>query len=135
MRKYLTQTHRERQGAMDGLGLFFGALLGANLGTVERLPLKDYIYLIIILAGTVMTLRMVSTSERRVYALLTLALYVVVVSAFLFLPPLRVEGLSEAAATRLGATLAIWVLAVLLLEYWPARDPEPEPAEADAPPG
>ena len=130
MRKYLTQTNRERQGAMDGLGLFFGALLGANLGTVDQLPPMDYIQLITLLAGTVMVLRVLSTSERRGYALAAVILYVVLMGMFLGVPAMRPDGLSAAAAARLGATLAIWVLLVLFLEYWPTRDPNPEPNEA-----
>jgi len=133
LREYLRQTHEERRGAMDGVSLFFGALLGANLGTVEQLPLWDYIQLIILLAGTVMVLRMISTSERRGYALLTLAFYVVLVGAFLGLPSMRPEDLSDAAAARLGATLAIWVMSVLALELWPTAEPDVRPAEPPAP--
>src|SRR5688572_12558399 len=110
MREYLRQTHRERMGSIDGVNLFFGALLGANLGTVEQLPLSEYVQLIMILAGTVVTLRVVSTSERRGYALATLALYVFLVTLFLAVPRVRPEGLSADAAARMGATLAVWIL-------------------------
>ena len=133
MREYLRQTDRERMGSIDGVNLFFGALLGANLGTVEQLPLGEYIKLIMILAGTVVTLRVVSTSERRGYALATLALYVFLVALFLAVPALRPEGLSPGAAARLGATLAVWVLLVLTLEYWPVKPDDVRPAEAPAP--
>ena len=138
MREYLRQTQEERRGAIDGVSLFFGALLGANLGTVEQLPLHDYVQLIVLLAGTVMVLRTVSTSERRGYALLTLALYVVVVGAYLGLPSMRPEGLSDAATARLAATLAIWMIAVLMLEFWPTLQagvrPPAAAGEAEAPP-
>jgi len=134
MRQYLRQTDRERLGAIDGLNLFFGALLGANLGTVEQLPLYAYVQIIVLLAGTVMVLRMLSTSERRGYALASLLLYVVLVAAILAVPDLRPDELSEAAAARLGATLAIWVAGVLALEYWPTHRREVTPAEPQAPP-
>ena len=133
MRQYLRQTHRERMGSIDGVNLFFGALLGANLGTVEQLPLGEYVQLIMILAGTVVTLRVVSTSERRGYALATLALYVLLVTLFLAVPPFRPEGLSADAAARMGATLAVWILLVLTLELWPVKLDEVRPAEARAP--
>jgi hypothetical protein len=84
LREYLVQTHRERRGGIDGLNLFFGALLGANLGTLEQLPLTDYVKLIVLLAFTVVGLRMISTSERRLYALLTLGIYVILVGFVLF---------------------------------------------------
>src|SRR5688572_20430555 len=133
MREYLVQTHRERRGGIDGVNLFFGALLGANLGTLEQLPMIDYLKLIVLLAGTVVGLRMISTSERRLYALLTLGLYLVLVEFALFAPMLRPEGLSEPAITRLGATLGVWVGAVLLLEFWPVKKPGVRPAAEQAP--
>lgn len=97
------------------------------------MPLGEYVQLIIILAGTVVTLRLVSTSDRRGYALATLGLYVFLVAVYLAVPPLRPEGLSPDAAARMGATLAVWVLLVLTLEYWPVRPDEVRPAEARAP--
>ena len=130
MRDYMRQTQRERMGSIDGVNLFFGALLGANLGTIGDLPLIDYIKLIMILAGTVVTLRVVSTSERRFYALATLGLYVFLVATYLAVPALRPENLSPDAAARLGSTLAVWILLVLTLEYWPVRPEEVRPAEA-----
>lgn len=133
MREYLRQTQRERLGGIDGLNLFFGALLGANLGTIERLPLGDYVQLIMILAGTVVTLRLVSTSERRGYALATLLLYIVLVGIYLAVPSMRPDGLTESAAAKLGGTLAVWILLVLTLEYWPVRPDEIRPAEPQAP--
>lgn len=133
MREYLRQTHRERMGGIDGVNLFFGALLGANLGTIEQLPLADYVQLIIILAGTVVTLRVVSTSDRRGYALASLGLYLFLVGVYLAVPHLRPDGLSPAASARLGATLAIWVLLVLTLEYWPVKPEQVRPAEQPEP--
>ena len=132
MREYLVQTQRERRGGIDGVNLFFGALLGANLGTLEQLPLYDYVKLIVLLAGTVVGLRMVSTSERRLYALLTLGLYVALVGVTLFSPLVRPIGLPEPALTRLGVTLAVWIGAVLLLEFWPVKKPAVRPAEPQA---
>ena len=120
MKSFLTQTAREKVGTIDGLNLFFGALLGANLGTLERLPTKDYANLIFLLAGTVVALRIVSTSERRVYALLTLALYLALLASVLLLPG-RLQGMAEGDLQRLTVTIAIWVVAVVLMEFWPVR--------------
>ena len=63
----------EKVGSVDGLNLFFGALLGANLGTMQSLPLLQYGKLVILLAGTVIVLRMISTSERRAKVLALVA--------------------------------------------------------------
>ena len=117
MRGLLTQTPREKAATVDGIGLFFGALLGANMGTLEGLGLYDYAKLIIILAATVMTLRVFSTSERRGYAYALLVLYIAIVAIFLF--GQRPAGLSEDDAQRLAVTLAVWLAAVLIVEFQP----------------
>lgn len=123
------QTKQEKVGSVDGLNLFFGALLGANLGTLERVPLRDYVHLIILLACTVGVLRMLSTSTRRLYALITLALYSLLVALHLTSEKHRPEGLTPDDVARLGATLAVWIVAVLVMEFSPTqRDPEPAAA-------
>jgi hypothetical protein len=119
MRSIWTFTKREQLGTIDGINLFFGALLGANLGTLDALPLFEYVKLILLLVGLVVTIRMVSTSERRWYALLTLAVYVILVAGVLFLPGLQPEGMSEPDLHRLVATLAIWLGVTMLVEFYP----------------
>ena len=116
----LTFTRREKLGTIDGLNLFFGALLGANLGTLGTVPLYDYVLLMTLLAGTVVAIRLVSTSERRWYALLTLALYAAVLVAVLLVPTLQPEGLSTGDLHRLIATLAVWLGFAMLVEFYPA---------------
>lgn len=124
----MTQTPREKVATVDGIGLFFGALLGANMGTLDGLSLYDYAKLIIVLAAAVMTLRVFSTSERRLYAYALLGLYVAIVAIFLFLPGQRAAGLAEDDAARLAVTLAIWLGAVLTVEFYPVAEVEDEPA-------
>lgn len=103
-------------------------LLGANMGTLDGLTLYDYARLIIVLAAAVMTLRIFSTSERRLYAYALLGLYVAIVGAFLFLPGQRPEALAEDDAARLAVTLAIWLGAVLTVEFYPVAEVEDERA-------
>jgi predicted membrane channel-forming protein YqfA (hemolysin III family) len=123
-----TQTPREKTAMVDGIGLFFGALLGANLGTLEGLGLFDYGFVVIVLAGTVMTLRIFSTSERRGYAFALLAAYVAIVAFLLFAPGQRPDGLAESDAERLAVTLAIWLGAVVIVEFSPTAGPAPDQA-------
>ncbi|MEA3052396.1 MAG: hypothetical protein QOG72_1299 [Sphingomonadales bacterium] len=130
MKRYLLLTSRERTGTIDGLNLFFGALLGANLGTLNTLELRHYLYFILILAGTVMALRMISTSERRGFAILFVAAYAVLIVAMWTVPSLQPRGLSEADLHRTLATVAVWIGAVLLQEAFPVLD---DPAETAAP--
>ena len=121
MRRLFRTTPGGNLGAIDGLNLFFGALLGANLGTMQALELPQYIELVLLLAGTVMILRMLSTSERRAYMFGLVGFYVVIITiVFIFLPP---KGLGVADIQRLGATLAIWVICILGAELSPVREP------------
>jgi hypothetical protein len=129
MRRYLLLTGREKAGTIDGLNLFFGALLGANLGTLNSLTLRQYIYFILVLAGTVMALRMISTSERRGFAILFVAAYAILIAAMWLVPGLQPKGMPEADLHRTLATLAIWIGAVVLQEVVPVLD---EPGGAAA---
>jgi predicted membrane channel-forming protein YqfA (hemolysin III family) len=129
MRSLFRNTAGGKAGAVDGLNLFFGALLGANLGTLDRLRLVDYIQLTVILAGTVMTVRMVSTSERRALMLAVLGVYVALLVALVLLPGFKPDNMAVDDLHRLVATLAVWVIFVLGIELSPVREtPAPPPA-------
>ena len=120
MKHLFRNTPGGKTGAIDGLNLFFGALLGANLGTMQALDLPQYIELVLLLAGTVMVLRMLSTSERRTYMLVLVGIYIAIIGALLvFLPP---KGLPAADLHRLTVTLAIWVARILGAELSPVHD-------------
>jgi len=122
----MTSTAGGKVGAIDGLNLFFGALLGANLGTVDRMPLTSYLMLIFLLAGTVMTLRMVSTSEKRTQMFVTLALYVGAIFAVLLLPALQPKGMEKGDLHRLIVTLVVWIFFVVASELMPVKAPSAE---------
>jgi hypothetical protein len=81
----LAYTAAEKRGMVDGIGLFFGALLGTNLGSIGDLSKGEYAILIVLLAGTVMSLRIFSTTDRRWHGYLLLSMYSLVVYQFLFL--------------------------------------------------
>jgi hypothetical protein len=122
MKHFFRNTPGGKAGSIDGLNLFFGALLGANLGTMQALPLYQYVQLVVILAGAVMVLRMLSTSEQRGRVLAVLGLYVVIVAGIVFIPEFKPKGLPDADLHRLVATLAIWLACVLLVEFSPVHD-------------
>jgi hypothetical protein len=125
MKRIFRSTAGGKAGAIDGLNLFFGALLGANLGSMQRMALYDYGQLIFLLAGTVMVLRMLSTSERRTYMFVTLGFYVLLICAILLVPALQPNGMPLDDLHRLVVTLGIWVVFVLAAELSPVGD---EPA-------
>jgi len=124
MKSLFVSTEGGKAGAIDGLNLFFGALLGANLGTLEGLALSEYVKLVVLLAGTVMALRMVSTSERRSSMLVVLGVYALLLVGMVTLPALKPNGMSDDDLYRLVATLAIWVAFVLGAELSPVRSVE-----------
>ena len=121
---FFRNTAGGKAGAIDGLNLFFGALLGANLGTTQGMSLWDYFKIVVLLAGTVMVIRMVSTSERRLYMLANVALYVLIMGGFLLVPMFQPKGVEVGDLHRLAVTLAIWVSFVLLSEWIPVKEAE-----------
>lgn len=122
MRDMFRSTSGGKAGAIDGLNLFFGALLGANLGSIQGMTLPYYVELIFLLAAVVMTVRMLSTSPRRTYMLISIALYVVIGAAFLLWKPFQPKGVAPADLQRIATTLAIWLALVLFTELSPVRD-------------
>ena len=117
-------TPGDKAGSIDGLNLFFGALLGANLGTTQSLSLSEYARLVLLLASLVMALRMISTSERRWYVLFAFCLCAIALGGLLFVPMLKPRGLPDDAFHKLVATLVIWLTCVLAVEFSPAqKDP------------
>ncbi|MGZ8282306.1 MAG: hypothetical protein ACXWUN_05055, partial [Allosphingosinicella sp.] len=89
MARFWQQTEREKRSNVSGLSLFFGALLGANLGTLNELPLRDYVGLVVLLVGAVTTIQISIATDRRRYALGLIALYVVLLGCLYLVPDLR----------------------------------------------
>jgi uncharacterized membrane protein YccC len=121
VRGFFERSRGNKEGAMDGINLFFGALLGANLGTLEGLKLVTYVQLVVVLVGTVMALRMISTSEHNGKAFVLLALYLCALLVMALVPGFQPPGLSSEHLNRLIATLIIWVVMVMMLETISAR--------------
>jgi hypothetical protein len=132
MKALLRNTEGGKAGTIDGLNLFFGALLGANLGTVDRMPLLSYLELILLLAGTVITLRMLSTSEKRRMMLATVGCYGLLLAGVVFLPKLQPKGLALDDLHRLMVTLAVWTLFVVVTELAPVHKDDPPELQAKA---
>jgi hypothetical protein len=122
MRGLFARTRRERQVAADGLNLFFGALLGANLGTFADVKLPHYVMIITILAVTVLALRLVSAPGSRGPVLAMLGAYLAMLFAFAAHPALHPEGLRPQDIYKLAATMGVWVILSLAIELTPASD-------------
>lgn len=122
MKDLFRSTSGGKAGAIDGLNLFFGALLGANLRSIQGMPLPYYVELIFLLAAVVMTVRMLSTSPRRTYMLVSIALYVLIGAAFLLWKPFQPKGVAVGDLQRIATTLGIWLVLALAAELSPVRD-------------
>ena len=92
---------------------------------MQSLPLLQYGKLVILLAGTVIVLRMISTSERRAKVLALVAVYVVLVGANFFVPEFKPKGMPDRDLYKLVATLAIWLIFILVAELTPTREKAP----------
>ena len=114
-------TRSEKQGMLDGVGLFFGALIGTNLAGLNDLGMAAYAALILLLAGAVMSLRIFSTTDRRWHGNLLLALYTGVVLQTLFWSKIG-GSIALADRQRLAITLGVWMFTVIAVELMPVKD-------------
>lgn len=115
------QTEREKRGMMSAINLFFGALLGANLGTVGDVSSRDYVSLVILLGGAVSAIYFALVSERRMYALATLAFYAAVIGLVIKMPNRLFASLAPAEFERIALTLLIWLGFAAITELMPTR--------------
>lgn len=110
--------------------LFFGALIGTNMGAFDGVPLKTYVAIILLLAGTVMVMQLIGQARSRRYLAGLLAGYGLLIGYAWW------SGLFAAvdppALERLAATLAVWFGIIILIELTPIL-PGPAPANGDEP--
>jgi len=108
-------TRSEYRANLNGLGIFFGAVLGFVMAGTDTLPPRDFALTLFFSATVVITILYVSSSPRRIlYAILS----AVLIAA---LPRLLGELLSPGAQIprNLQPTLAVWLGITLLVEFLP----------------
>ena len=128
-RLVFTQTHAERRASRQGLDIFFGALIGANLGTIDDMPLEDYASLVAMLAGAGMVLRNVGAARRGMTLVMVVA-YVGLLALLVLRPDIRPAGVGERDLLRVYVTLGAWLVGALVVELTPVID-ERTPREPD----
>jgi drug/metabolite transporter (DMT)-like permease len=114
-----SQTASERAAYRSALALFFGALLGVNLGLLEGLPLRQYLTAVAILAGVVMGLQLVSHARNRAYALAAILGYAAILVYVYQIRSRLFPGLDDMAVDRLFATIGMWLASMLIVEATP----------------
>lgn len=119
------QTRAEKRAAVNGVNLFFGALIGANLGSLERLALSDYLLLISVVCLIVLYIQIAPVARKRWFYLLTLALTVAGLY-ILLLTPLGLAFFKNRPrpAPHLFVTICVWLGAVAAVELRPLSKTE-----------
>jgi hypothetical protein len=117
------QTIAEKRAMVDGTNLFFGALIGANLGSLDVLPIGDYLLIIITISLIVLYIHLAPVARRRwsVFAHLAFA----VAGLWLLLISPVGAGLFDAdrPPPHLFATICFWLVSVAWVELRPVRAP------------
>lgn len=118
-------TQGEYRANLNGLGIFFGAVLGFVMAGTDTLGPRDFATTLFLSATVVITILYVSSSPRRiVYAVLS----AILIAA---LPRILAQLLSDGAQIprNLQPTLAVWLGITLLVEFLPREKPAPSDAE------
>lgn len=120
-------TASEYRANLQGLNVFFGAVLGVVMAGAERLSAWDYGMTLLLVASLVITILYISSSKHRliysVYALIAIAI----------LPRLAdelVEG-KIASLDYIQVTLLVWALMAILVEFAPRERIETSVPSAD----
>ncbi|MES2444009.1 MAG: hypothetical protein V4574_14365 [Pseudomonadota bacterium] len=119
----MTQT--EYRANLNGLGIFFGAVLGFVMAGTDTLAPRDFAMTLFLSATVVITILYVSSSPRRiVYAILS----AILIAA---LPRILAQLLSDGAQIprNLQPTLAVWLGITLLVEFLPREKAAPANTE------
>lgn len=119
------QTRAEKRAAINGMNLFFGALIGANLGSLERLHIKDYVLLILIVCLIVLYIQVAPVARNRWFYVLTLGAFVAGLYGLL-LTPLGLEVFHDRPrpSPHLFVTICVWLISVATIELRPVTKNE-----------
>lgn len=107
----------EYQANLNGLNMFFGAVLGLVLAGTERLSDQQFGLVLFLLAATVCTILYISSSRHRVvYSALALAL----AAGFPEIVDFTLKG-HDLVPGKIRPTLLVWTFMTIMVEFW-ARD-------------
>lgn len=121
MKSLFQMTQGERRAAVAGVNLFFAALLGANLGNLNELSLKEHIFLSVLIAGAVSGLFVAAVSSRRTLSFSILIAYALLLGTLVLLPRPGLIDLidSETQLQSIVATLVVWTTFLILMRITP----------------
>ena len=108
------------RATIDGVNLFFSALLGANVGVMNDMPLNDYFKMILLLTGAVTAIFTMAVSERRSVFWSTGLAFAVILLGLGVAPPVPSDE-SRQDFHRLVVTMGVWLGMLLLLRFTTER--------------
>jgi hypothetical protein len=116
----IRMTEREYRANIDGLNIFFGAVLGFVLAGSEALGDFWFGVLLVVTAGIVVSILYITASKQRlVYSALALG---IILTLGEWLEPFLPGAASIPA--KLQPTLAVWALLTILVEFLPREERE-----------
>ncbi|XHS77014.1 hypothetical protein ACFJGW_14915 [Burkholderiaceae bacterium UC74_6] len=113
-------TTSEYQANLNGMNMFFGAVLGLVLAGSEKLNAWQFGVLLGSLAAIVITVLYITSSKYRfAYSLLALLYAWSLPSAMDFM--LRSH---DTVPDKVRPTLLVWILMTMMVEFWAREKPE-----------
>ncbi len=119
---YGKMSHLEYKAMLNGLNIFFGAVLGFVLAGTENLSSLEFGVMLSILATAVILILYISSSKHRI-------LYSIFALIIALLAPDMIEGalkIQGAISEKVQPTLVVWALMTIVVEFWPQNKPEAE---------
>lgn len=120
-------TAGEYRANLQGLNVFFGAVLGVVMAGTERLAPFDYGVMLLLMASLVITILYISSSPKRL-------LYSALILVAIALMPEMVTQLIDdriSSLAYLQVTLLVWALLAILIEFAPRERDDAATATGD----
>ncbi|MGY1426149.1 hypothetical protein [Lysobacter sp. A289] len=111
----------EYKANLNGLNMFFGAVLGFVLSGTENLDSWQFGQILMLLAGAVVFILYISSSKHRVvYSICALAMSLAFPELVEF--ALQSEGL---VPDKIRPTLLVWTVMTIIVEFWGRERSQP----------
>ena len=113
------QTADEKRAASSGMSLFFGALIGANLGTTAQMALGDYVLVIAVVCLIILYIHLAPVAQKRWKSLAHLTALVCGLYVLLVHPVGANVFAGERPSAQIFATICLWLTSIAMIELRP----------------
>ncbi|MXP09960.1 hypothetical protein [Pseudoblastomonas halimionae] len=114
-------TADEYRANINGLNIFFGAVLGFVLADAQAATMAQFVCLLLVASSLVVMIFYIAQSPYKLF-------YTVVTGTAIAVLPLIIETFEGPPVPKLQATLAVWAAMILMLQLVPH---DKAPAAAD----